>query len=222
MIPGRSYTIAAGVDVDSADAKGVLWAAGGAAGGHALYVKDNKLRYTFNWIGSRYQDVIATASIAAGHHMYVADFTATGRSTDPQLAGTAGTLTLYIDEDKVGEGRIVTQPGYFCLTGDGTSVGARQRISGVTGVRRAVRIHRRHHREGRRRRERRTLRRPRGPGHRMVHEGLSAETGGPATMPAARQWAAGPADGGARPPLRPGPGAPRTEPNSAGNHFGHP
>ena len=66
MIPGRSYTIAAGVDVDSADAQGVLWAAGGVAGGHALYVKDNKLRYTFNWIGSHYQDVVASANIAAG------------------------------------------------------------------------------------------------------------------------------------------------------------
>ncbi len=123
MIPGRSYTIAAGVDVGSADAQGVLWATGGVAGGHALYVKDKKLRYTFNWVGSRYQDVVATANIAAGHHVYVAEFTATGRSTDPELAGTAGTLTLYIDKEKVGEGQIVTQPGYFCITGDGTSVG---------------------------------------------------------------------------------------------------
>jgi hypothetical protein len=67
--------------------------------------------------------VVATANIAAGHHVYVAEFTATGRSTDPELAGTAGTLTLYIDKEKVGEGQIVTQPGYFCITGDGTSVG---------------------------------------------------------------------------------------------------
>lgn len=123
MIPGRSYTIAAGVDVDSADAEGVLWATGGVAGGHSLYVKDKKLRYTFNWVGSRYQDVVGSADIAAGHHVYVAEFTASGPSSDPEMTGTAGTLTLYVDETKVGEGQIVTQPGYFCITGDGTSVG---------------------------------------------------------------------------------------------------
>jgi hypothetical protein len=40
--------------------------------------------YTFNWIGSHYQDVVATADIAAGDHVYVAEFTAAGRSTDPE------------------------------------------------------------------------------------------------------------------------------------------
>ncbi|MCK9344362.1 MAG: hypothetical protein M0P33_10690, partial [Massilibacteroides sp.] len=34
-----------------------------------------------------------------------------------------GTLTLYIDMKKVGEGRIMTQPGFFALTGDGLCVG---------------------------------------------------------------------------------------------------
>ena len=41
-INGRSYTIAAGVDIDSADAEGVLFAHGGVAGGHSLYVKDKQ------------------------------------------------------------------------------------------------------------------------------------------------------------------------------------
>ncbi len=39
--------------------------------------------------------------------------------------------TCYVDEQRVGEGRIVTQPGYFCLTGDGICVG-RDRASAVT------------------------------------------------------------------------------------------
>jgi hypothetical protein len=127
IIPGRSYTIAAGADVGTADAKGVLWAAGGVAGGHVLYIKDKKLRYTFNWIGSHYQDVIATADITPGHHVYVAEFTAAGRSTDAEMAGTAGTETLYVDEQKVGEGQIVTQPGYFCITATAPRSGATAR-----------------------------------------------------------------------------------------------
>jgi arylsulfatase len=39
------------------------------------------------------------------------------------MPGTAGTLTLYVDEEPVGSGELVTQPGYFCLTGDGICVG---------------------------------------------------------------------------------------------------
>ena len=44
-INGRSYTIAAGVEIDSADAEGVLFAHGGVAGGHSLYVKDRRVTY---------------------------------------------------------------------------------------------------------------------------------------------------------------------------------
>src|SRR5690606_3309242 len=51
-IPGRSFTLSAGVTIDADDAEGVLWAAGGVAGGHSLYVKDKRLRYSFNWVGS--------------------------------------------------------------------------------------------------------------------------------------------------------------------------
>ena len=65
-INGRSYTIAAGVEIDSADAEGVLFAHGGVAGGHSLYVKDKKLRYTFNWIGTKMFDVVADTEITPG------------------------------------------------------------------------------------------------------------------------------------------------------------
>ena len=123
MISGRSYTLSAGVELDSGDAEGVVWAAGGVAGGHALYVKDKKLRYTFNWVGSHFQDVVAETDLGPGHHVLTAEFSATGRNTDPEMPGTAGTLTLYVDDQQVGQGGIVTQPGYFCLTGDGISVG---------------------------------------------------------------------------------------------------
>ena len=39
------------------------------------------------------------------------------------MPGFAGTLTLYSDQTKVGAGEIVTQPGNFCLVGDGICVG---------------------------------------------------------------------------------------------------
>ena len=123
LISGRSYTIAVGVAVDHADAEGVLWAAGGVAGGHSLYVKDGRLRYTFNWVGTYLQDIVADRDLTPGEHLCVAEFVASGKSDNPLMPGATGSLTLYVDSEAVGSGQITTQPGVFCLTGDGISVG---------------------------------------------------------------------------------------------------
>jgi arylsulfatase A-like enzyme len=122
-ISGRSYTVAAAVDLDSAAAEGVLYAHGGVAGGHSLFVQDGRLRYAFNWVGTHLQDVEADRDLTPGKHVLAAEFTATGRSEDPKMPGTAGTLTLYVDDEPVGSGDLVTQPGYFCVVGDGICVG---------------------------------------------------------------------------------------------------
>ncbi|GAA4837571.1 arylsulfatase [Kitasatospora terrestris] len=122
-ISGRSYTIAAGVRIDSPDAEGVLYAHGGVAGGHSLYVKDRRLHYAFNWLGTDLRTVVADRDVEPGSHVLTAEFAMTGRSTDPRMPGAAGTLTLYIDDQQVGSGDIVTQPGFFCVVGDGICVG---------------------------------------------------------------------------------------------------
>ncbi len=122
-ISGRSYTIAAGVRLDSAAAQGVLYAHGGVAGGHSLYLKDDRLRYAFNWVGTHLQMVESDGPVPPGSHVVTAEFTATGRSDDPQMPGAKGVLTLYVDDQAVGSGEIVTQPGAFCLVGDGICVG---------------------------------------------------------------------------------------------------
>jgi hypothetical protein len=131
QLPGRSYKIAAGLHVDSVDVEGVIWAAGGVPGGHSLYVKDRKLRYTFNWVGTTLQDVIADRDLDTGPHVCTAEFVAQGPSTNPAMTGTQGTLTLYVDDLQVASEQIITQPGYFCLTGDGICVG-RDSASAVT------------------------------------------------------------------------------------------
>ena len=38
------------------DAEGVLYAHGGVAGGHSLYVKDKRCTYAFNWVGTHLQN----------------------------------------------------------------------------------------------------------------------------------------------------------------------
>ena len=50
-IRNRSYAIGALVDIPQAGAEGVLFAHGSRFGGHALYIKDNRLHYVYNFVG---------------------------------------------------------------------------------------------------------------------------------------------------------------------------
>jgi arylsulfatase len=129
-VSGRSYTISAGIEV-AEDTEGVIFAHGGVSGGHSLYLKDGTLTYTFNWVGTHLQNVVSDRTMKPGKHLVVAEFTATGPNEDPKMPGAKGTLDLYIDDQKVGSEEIVTQPGYFCVVGDGLCVG-RDSASPVT------------------------------------------------------------------------------------------
>ena len=51
-IRNRSYAIGALVDIPAPGAEGVLFAHGSRFGGHALYVKDNRLHYVYSFVGS--------------------------------------------------------------------------------------------------------------------------------------------------------------------------
>jgi hypothetical protein len=117
-IRNRSYSIAVEVDIESKDASGVLFSHGARFGGHALYVKDGKLKYAYNFVGSKEQIVEGTKEIPTGKTILGASFVREGDSMP-----TTGTLSLFIDDEKVGEGKIMTQPGNFSLVGEGLNVG---------------------------------------------------------------------------------------------------
>ena len=120
-IRGRSYTIAAGVVVDTTEAAGVLFAQGHLMGGHSLYIQGKRLHYVYNWLGEDIQKVTSNIEISTGRHVFTAEFGRTGQ--DPQTRSALGTLTLYIDTEQVGQSEIKTQPGYFSLVGEGLCVG---------------------------------------------------------------------------------------------------
>jgi arylsulfatase A-like enzyme len=117
-IRNRSYTIAAEVDIHAPDPTGVLFSHGCKFGGHALYVKDRKLKYAYNYCGIAEQTVAATEDLPTGHVILSAAFEREGDDMP-----THGTLTLYIDDRPVGSGTIKTQPGNFSLVGEGLNVG---------------------------------------------------------------------------------------------------
>jgi arylsulfatase A-like enzyme len=117
----RAYTIAAGVSVDTPEAEGVLFAHGGVAGGHSLFLKDGRLHYVYNWLGERVQTISSPDPIRTGTHVLSAEFSKTGDDADTGSA--LGKLTLYVDTEPVADAEIMTQPGFFSLCGDGICVG---------------------------------------------------------------------------------------------------
>ena len=99
----------------------MLFAHGSRFGGHALYVKDNRLHYVNNFVGMMEQKIDGTEDLPAGENLILsASFDKDGE--DPPGVST-GILSLYHGDKKVGEGRIKTQPGQFSLAGEGLCVG---------------------------------------------------------------------------------------------------
>ncbi|MBI4768567.1 MAG: arylsulfatase, partial [Deltaproteobacteria bacterium] len=106
MIPGgavpntqnRSYTIIAAVDIPEKGAEGVLLALGGRFGGYALYIQNNRLVYDYNFLGISHYRVASTIEVPKGKSRLRFKFIKTGEHQ--------GQGTLFINEEKVGEGRI--------------------------------------------------------------------------------------------------------------------
>jgi arylsulfatase A-like enzyme len=117
-IRNRSYAISAEVTIGSTGASGVLFAHGCRFGGHALYIKDGKLNYAYNYVGEFEQIVESSKPVPAGHCVLSASFEKSGTGMP-----TEGMLSLYINREKVGEQKIKTQPGKFSLAGEGLNVG---------------------------------------------------------------------------------------------------
>jgi hypothetical protein len=77
-VRNRSYSILAEVEAQTPEAAGVLFAHGGRFGGHALYLKDGKLHYVYNWLGEVEQKVTSSADVPVGKSVLGVKFEKTG------------------------------------------------------------------------------------------------------------------------------------------------
>jgi arylsulfatase len=100
-ILNRSYSITADVEVPDAGAEGVIVAAFDALGGFSLFVKDGKLRHTYSFMGVEVYKQESDGPVPTGSHQIKLDFEADSATMAPP-----GTITLSIDEQVVGTGRM--------------------------------------------------------------------------------------------------------------------
>src|SRR5579871_1385869 len=131
QVLNRPHAITATVDLKDGES-GVLVAQGNASGGYALYLKDHKLHYVYNYLGIQSFQIATESSIGAGRHELRFEFEPTGR---PDLAHgkvTPGRAQLYVDGKLAGAGELpVTIPlmigitdGFVCGRAPGAPLSA--------------------------------------------------------------------------------------------------
>ena len=101
-IKNKSYAVTAEVDVPDGGAEGVIIAQGGSFGGWSLYAKDGRPKYCYNFLGlAAVLRRRRPTPMPAGKHQVRMEFAYDGGGL-----GKGGTVTLYLDGEKVGEGRV--------------------------------------------------------------------------------------------------------------------
>jgi arylsulfatase len=109
-IKNKSKTVTAEIEVPAGTtAHGTLVAQGGRFGGWSFYVKDGVPAYLYNFVGLKQTEILATEKLPSGESSVRLEFAYDGGGV-----GKGGIATIFINDKKVGEGRIErTQPMIF-------------------------------------------------------------------------------------------------------------
>ena len=100
-IKNKSYAVTANVVLPEKDARGVIVAQGANFGGWAIYVHEGRLKYIYNFLGLDLYEVEAKDTLPSGAHQVRLEFAYDGGGL-----GKGGTATLYLDGDKIADGRV--------------------------------------------------------------------------------------------------------------------
>ncbi len=108
-VKNKSKTITAEVELPKAGANGTVIAQGGRFGGWSLYVNNGVPAYDYNFLGLQRTTIAAAKPLAPGKATIRFDFAYNGGGP-----GKGGMGTLFVNNQKVAEGRIAhTQAGIF-------------------------------------------------------------------------------------------------------------
>jgi arylsulfatase A-like enzyme len=100
-IKNKSHALTAQIEVPEGGAEGVLVAQGGAYAGWSLYLHEGRPAYCYNFFGLQRFKVYGEQPVPAGEHQIRMEFAYDGGGL-----AKGGDVTLYLDGDKVGEGRV--------------------------------------------------------------------------------------------------------------------
>ena len=83
------------------DASGVIFVHGSRFGGHALFIKDSKLHYVYNFLGIRPEQKFVSGELKPGMRVLGVEFT---RESAGKYHESVGTAKLYVDDKVVAQG----------------------------------------------------------------------------------------------------------------------
>ena len=108
-IKNKSFSITSDLEIPAEGASGVVLCQGGRFGGWAFTLNEGKPEFTYNFLGLDRYVITGADKLSEGKHIVKVDFTYDGNGN-----GKGGTATIYVNDKKVGEGRVEkTQPNLF-------------------------------------------------------------------------------------------------------------
>jgi arylsulfatase len=108
-LKNKSHSVTAEIALADGPASGVIVAQGGRFGGWSLYAKDGRLTYCYNLFGLRRFHAQSSRPIPSGQHQVRMEF-----AYDGDGLGKGGSVALFLDGERVGEGRVeATEPMIF-------------------------------------------------------------------------------------------------------------
>ena len=117
-VKNKSYNVTAEVIIPEGGANGVVLAQGGAFGGWVVYFKDGHLKYCYNLVGVHRYYAESTEPVTAGDHQVRIEF-----AYDGEGITKGGDVTLYVDGQQVGDGRVDRTMPFIFSADDGMDVG---------------------------------------------------------------------------------------------------
>lgn len=117
-VKNTSHSVTAEIVVPESGAEGVIVAQGGSIGGWSLYARDGKPKYCYNLFGIRRSYIEGDKPISAGEHQVRMEFAYDGGGL-----GKGGAVSLYVDGDKIGEGRVDATAAMIFSADDTCDVG---------------------------------------------------------------------------------------------------
>ncbi len=97
----RSHRITAQIEMPETGGEGVILAAGGASAGYALYVKDGKFVYHYNWFERERTDLASNVSLPPGKSTVTVEFAYDGGGL-----GKGGEVVIGVNGKEAGRARI--------------------------------------------------------------------------------------------------------------------